>query len=423
MVEDEPAARGEAEIRSGWRLLVAAMLGLGFGFPSVPFYSIGIFAPTLARQFHWPFASIFGGLGFVTLALLVGAPAVGCLVDRYDARKIAALSLCGLGVSFATLALSTGSLAQYYTSWCAIAIAGVGATPISFTRPIASTFVRRRGLALGIAMMGVGLFTLAVKPLGGWLLATAGWRTAIAVVGLFPIMTAPVVLWGVPRGWPIERGRGSSTAQPKAPVVGLTVAGALRSRAFWLLGIACVPMGFAGAAPFPHMENILRSAQVRPRDVIVLTAMMGLTSLPGRLIGGWLLDRLPAPLIGAGVMGLGALGCWLLSHQVMAFGEALTAIVCMGGAAGVEVNLLPYLVARYIGIRSYGVVYGILYGILAVGAGVGPGLLGYAFDRIGSYTGIMAACAVLLLVAAGMFIGLGGYPDLQPPTRTGRSIT
>ncbi len=170
-------------------------------------------------------------------------------------------------------------------------------------------------------------------------------------------------------------------------------------------------MGFAGAAPIPHMENILRSAALEPRDIIVLTAMIGLASLPGRLIGGWLLDRLPAPLIGAGVMGLAAAGCWLLSHRAMNFDEALAAIICLGGAAGVEVNLLPYLVARYMGIRSYGVIYGILYGILAIGAGAGPGLLGYAYDRIGSYTEVMAACAVLLLVAACMLIGLGGYPD------------
>jgi predicted MFS family arabinose efflux permease len=411
MGTEKPAAAGDAEIRPRWRLLVAATLGLGFGFPSVPFYSIGIFAPSLARQFHWALASIFGGLGFVTLALLCGTPVVGYLVDRYDARKVAVFSLCGLGVSFASLALSTGSIAQYYASWCVIAIAGVGATPISFTRPIASAFVRRRGLALGIAMTGVGLFTLLVKPLGGWLVATSGWRTAIVVVGLLPIVVAPAVLWGIPGGRATTPGHETSTAAPPAAAAGLTVAAALRSRAFWLMGIACLPTGFAGAAPIPHMESILRSAALEPRDIIALTAMIGLASLPGRLLGGWLLDRLPAPLIGAGVMGLAAAGCWLLSHRAMNFDEALAAIICLGGAAGVEVNLLPYLVARYMGIRSYGVVYGILYGILAIGAGAGPGLLGYAYDRIGSYTQVMAACAVLLLVAAGMLLGLGGYPD------------
>jgi predicted MFS family arabinose efflux permease len=411
MGTEKAAAADDAEIRPHWRLLVAATLGLGFGFPSVPFYSIGIFAPSLARQFRWPLASIFGGLGFVTLALLCGAPVVGYLVDRYDARKVAVFSLCGLGVSFASLALSTGSITQYYATWCVIAIAGVGATPISFTRPIASAFVRRRGLALGIAMTGVGLFTLVVKPLGGWLVATSGWRTAIVVVGLLPIVVAPAVLWGIPGGRATTHGHGSSTAPPPVAAAGLTVAAALRSRPFWLMGIACVPMGFAGAAPIPHLENILRAAALEPRDVIVLTAMIGLASLPGRLIGGWLLDRLPAPLIGAAVMGLAAAGCWLLSQRAMDFDEALAAIICLGGAAGVEVNLLPYLVARYLGIRSYGTVYGILYGILAIGAGAGPGLLGYAYDRIGSYTQVMAACAVLLLVAAGMLIGLGGYPD------------
>jgi predicted MFS family arabinose efflux permease len=405
-----------SEIPSRWRLLIAGTLGLGFGFPSVPFYSIGIFAPSFARQFHWPSVTIFGGLACITLALLFGAPVVGYLVDRYDARKVAALSLCALGISFATLALSTGSITQYYASWCVIAIAGVGATPVSFTRPIASAFVRQRGLALGIAMTGTGLFTLLVKPSAAWLLAATGWRTAIVAVGLLPILTAPVALWWMPGGRATTRDRGSPAARLKAPAAGLTVASALRSRAFWLMGIACIPMGFAGAAPVPHMENILRSAAVRPRDIIVLTAMIGLTSLPGRLIGGWLLDRLAAPLIGAAVMGLAAMGCWLLSYRVLGFAQALAAIICLGGAVGIEVNLLPYLVARYMGIRSYGVVYGILYGILAIGAGAGPGLMGYAYDRLGGYTQIMTTCALLLLVAAGLLLGLGGYPDLPATT-------
>jgi predicted MFS family arabinose efflux permease len=408
------------EIPSRWRLLTAATLGLGFGFPSVPFYSIGIFASSFARQFRWPFASIFGGLAFVTVALLFGAPIVGYLVDRYDARKVAALSLCGLGVSFAALALSTGSILQYDATWCAIALTGLGATPVSFTRPIASAFVRRRGLALGIAMTGTGFFTLLVKPLGAWLLAIADWRTAIVVVGLLPIFAAPVILWGIPGGGKATDGHGTAAVRLKAPADGLEVAAALRSRAFWLIGIACIPMGFAGAAPVPHMENILRSAEIPPRDVTMLTAMIGLTSLPGRLIGGWLLDRLPAPFVGAGVMGLAAMGCRLLSYPVLSFGQALAAIICLGGAVGGEVDLLPYLVARYIGIRSYGIVYGVLYGILAIGAGVGPGLMGYAYDRMGAYTRIMTACALLLLAAAGLLIGLGGYPDF--PATTGAKL-
>jgi hypothetical protein len=105
-----------------------------------------------------------------------------------------------------------------------------------------------------------------------------------------------------------------------------------------------------------------------------------------------------------------------LSYRVLGFAQALAAIICLGGAVGIEVNLLPYLVARYMGIRSYGVVYGILYGILAIGAGAGPGLMGYAYDRLGGYTQIMTTCALLLLVAAGLLLGLGGYPDLPATT-------
>jgi len=59
------------------------MLGTGLGLPTLPYYSIGIFAPILAKTFGWSFASIFGGLGLVSVVLLFGGPLVGYFVDRF----------------------------------------------------------------------------------------------------------------------------------------------------------------------------------------------------------------------------------------------------------------------------------------------------------------------------------------------------
>jgi len=74
--------REVSELRAGWRLLVAAMLGAGLSFPSVPFYSIGLFAPLLAREFAWSFASIFAGLAIASVVALLVGPIAGYLVDR-----------------------------------------------------------------------------------------------------------------------------------------------------------------------------------------------------------------------------------------------------------------------------------------------------------------------------------------------------
>jgi predicted MFS family arabinose efflux permease len=94
-------------------------------------------------------------------------------------------------------------------------------------------------------------------------------------------------------------------------------------------------------------------------------------------------------------------------------GEAMAAILLLGFAGGVEGDLLSYLIARYLGVRSYGAVYGTIFGLFALGAGAGPALIGYAYDQLGSYSQILVTCALLLVLAATLLLALGRYPGAQ----------
>ena len=401
-----------SEIRTGWRLLVAAVLGTGLGLPTLPFYTVGIFAPTFSKEFGWSFASIFGGLVVTTAVLLFGGPIVGHLVDRHGARRIAALSLAGLGLTYMTLALSTGSIVGYYVSWVALSVFGIGATPISFTRAVNDAFVERRGLALGIALSGIGLLAVIVKPLAAALIDLAGWRATVIVIGALPLLIgAPVVLWGL-RSDKTSGGEGQRSLS-LSPLPSLTLKEAVRTRHFAILVCAFVVISFANGAPIPHLENILHSLRIDPAQALTITSVVGVAVIAGRVAGGWLLDRVWAPLVGM-VVALGAAGgCWILSQDSVSSIEAVIAIVLLGFAGGVEGDVLSYLIARYLGVRSYGAVYGTIFGLFAVGAGAGPSLIGFAYDRLGSYSQILPVCAVLLVLAAGLLLGLGRYPEAR----------
>lgn len=399
--------RDFAEFRQGWRLVLAALLGVAMGLPAVPFYTIGIFAPIFAEQFGWSFASIFGGLALLAGAVLTVGPFVGLLVDRYGARRVASISLPCLGLSYMTLAASNGSLALYYLSWAGIALCGLGATPVVFTRAIAGAFTTRRGLALGIALSGSGLFIFAVKPLTQMLIDAAGWRIAILAVGAMPILiAAPAVAWGFAK---LGRQRAAG-ATPGTTPDGMTAREAFRSRAFWLLAIVFIPMALAIAAPLPNIENILRSLRLPAGEVVQLAAIVGIATSAGRLMGGVLIDRFWAPAVGTVILTMGAVACFILSLQEVSFPVALVAILLLGLVSGIEFDLMAYLVARYLGMRSYATTYATLYGIFVVGAFVGPGLFGYMFDRTGSYSGIFGACVALLVAGAVTILFLGPYP-------------
>jgi len=396
------------EFRAGWRVVLAGLLGTTLGMPAIPFYTIGIFAPIFVAQFGWSFATIFGGLSLLAGAVLIVGPFFAALIDKFGPRIVASISLSCLGLSYMSLAASNGSIQQYYISWLAIAISGQGATPVVFTRVINGAFERHRGLALGIALSGAGLFAFAVKPLAQLLIETAGWRVAILVIGAMPMVIAcPLVLWGFAGLQPGIAGASRTMTERQE---GMSAREAFRSRQFWLLAIVFIPMSLAIAAPLPNIENILRSLDLSPREVVQLASLVGIAAVAGRLLGGVLADCFWAPAICAVILMMGALSCLILSGGQVSFSVAGVAIVLLGLTSGMEFDLMSYLVARYLGMRSYAVTYATLYGIFVVGAFVGPSLFGYVFDRTGTYSGILEACALLLVGGAAAVLFLGPYP-------------
>ena len=409
--------RDFGEFRTGWRPVLAALLGTATGMPAAPFYTIGIFAPVFAKEFGWPFASIFAGLALLSLAMLFAGPLAGMLIDRFGTRLLSSGSLVCLGLSYMTLALSNGSLGQYYLSWAAIAVLGLGATPAAFTRAINGAFVERRGLALGIALSGSGLVAFVAKPLAQLLIDAAGWRVAITAIGAMPLLAAPVVFWG------LANARANSVGAPvgaaRSAPEGMTAGEAFRSRPFWLLAAVFVPMSLAVAAPLPHVENILRSLRLAPAEVVQLASIVGVAIVLGRVLGGLLIDRFWAPAVGGAILTAGAIACFILSLDAVGFAPAFAAIFLLGLSAGIEFDLMAYLVARYLGMRSYATTYAVLYGVFAIGAGFGPSLFGHVFDRTGTYSGILAAGALMLAAAAAAILCLGPYPSRRSPTSAG----
>jgi hypothetical protein len=97
MQSQSGAKAGYGEFKLGWPVVASAMLGIGLGLSPLPFYTIGILAPELAREFGWGFAEILGGLPIMTFAVLLASPLVGLLADRIgDSPPAMATSPCSM---------------------------------------------------------------------------------------------------------------------------------------------------------------------------------------------------------------------------------------------------------------------------------------------------------------------------------------
>lgn len=395
-----------AEFREGWRVVFASLVGIGLGLSPVPFYTIGMFAPELARQFHWQYAQILFGLTVTTFTVLISAPAAGFLADRIGVRPVVLGSILLFGLSFAAFAATAGSLPLFYLTWAVLAAGGAGTLPITWTRAVNNWFDARKGLALGLSLVGTGLFGSMLKPTCAWLIAHAGWRVAYLVIGALPIAIALPIAWAFFHD--VGPARGPRIRSP-SNATGLTFTEALREWRLWVLAVAFIPISFAVGGPIPNMENILSLQGFDKPTVATLVAFIGLSVVAGRLLGGWIIDRFWAPGVAFVLLSLPALACWLLAQAHVSFGQALLCICLIGSAAGVEYDLMAFLVARYFGMRSYAAIYGTLYGCFALGAGIGPVIFGANFDKSRSYGEALIASAIMLVASAALLLTLGPY--------------
>jgi hypothetical protein len=96
-----------------------------------------------------------------------------------------------------------------------------------------------------------------------------------------------------------------------------------------------------------------------------------------------MIDRIFAPYVAAFVFAVTALGC--LGLAVNGVGFTPYAAFLAGIAIGAEVDIIGYLIARYFGLRSYGLLYGLMYTIFMLGTSLSQMMASMIFDTTGSY--------------------------------------
>lgn len=401
----------QSEFKQGWKVVATAAMGIGTGLSPIPFYTVGVFVAPLMAAFGWAVDQIMVCLMIQTFGSTVMAPIIGILADRYGVRRVTLVSVVLFGLSLALFALGNGSLTLFYLNWLLLATVGAGTLPITWTRPVNNWFNKHRGLALGLSLLGTGLFGTMAKLYANFLIGEVGWRLAYVGLGLLPLLLAfPLAL-----AWFRDREDVPTARHATAPAVleGVSFAAALRTRHFWVLALAFLPIAFAVGGPIPNLERILGSKGISTAEAVSIASLLGPAVIVGRLSGGWLIDRFWAPGVAFVLLSVPALACWAMTGDTINSHMAMLAVAMIGFAAGVEYDVMAFLVSRYFGMRAYGSIYGAIYAFFAVGAGFGPYIFGRIYVLNGSYdTGLLLG-AVGFVLGAVLLLGLGRYPDLS----------
>ncbi|MFN3727633.1 MAG: MFS transporter [Allosphingosinicella sp.] len=400
------------EWRRGWSLPIVAALGYGLG--NVFGHSFGVFVQPIEREFGWTRGEISSAFTVISLVLALFLPLVGRLIDRLGPRRIAIPGAIAYCCAIAALGLTGPSLLSWWGLWALVGIAAVTVQAPVWTSAVSSRFNRSRGTALAITFCGGAITTTFLPILGMYLIAELGWRGAYAAMAaICAVVVIPLVALAFYDARDVGESTGRSRAAPVRQITGEEIRTALRSRRFVRLAVASFCLMIGITALLIHFVPILSSVGLTTAQAAGAASLIGIGSLLGRLLCGYLLDRISGSLVGAVAFGLPAAVAGALMLFDGGLGGAMAIAFLFGMCVGGEVDVLAYLTGRHFGLTSYGTLFGILVAIQNLAYAIGPPLAGILYDRTGGYDLFLAVAIPLFLTAALLVALLGPYPEAE----------
>jgi MFS family permease len=157
-----------------------------------------------------------------------------------------------------------------------------------------------------------------------------------------------------------------------------------------------------------HLAALLTDRGISPRGAALSASLLGGSSLIGRLVVGWVLDRFFGARVAFVVFLITAAGILVLARaDTLPLGCIAAGLIGVG--AGGEADITPYLLTRYFGLRAFSTLYGITWTFYAIAGAIGPVILGRAFDTTGSYTALLTLLAAAMAMAGGLMLLLPRY--------------
>jgi MFS family permease len=388
----------------GWRVTLAASVGVFVSFASLLVYTFGVFLKPLTVEFGWSREAVSSAFGFAALMIAVASPILGLLFDRFGPRRIIAPCMVIFGGAFASLAWLTPSLTHLYVIFIVLGLVGNGTAQMAYSRAVSSWFDQRRGMAFALLLCGGSVGAMALPPIAQALIAGVGWRSAALTLGV------GAVAIGLPTLLLFVRERPRDSRSARTPAYGASIGEGLQSRTFWILVIVLFVSSIAQNGAIAHLAALLTDRGVAPEEAAMALSAMGGASLVGRLTTGWLLDRFFAGRVSFGLLAIAALGAFLLSGA-STLPMGLLAAALIGFGMGGEADVTPYLLSRYFGLRAFSTLYGLTWTAYAIAGALGPILMGKAFDATGSYERLLVVLALGTLASGVLMLWLPRYSD------------
>jgi sugar phosphate permease len=405
----------------GWWIVLAAFLNLFFSV-GIIYYGFPVFYPSMVSSLGFTRAQLTQGFlaGFVGAGLVFGLLA-GILIDSLGSRQVIRIGIWCVGLPLILMGSMT-HLWQYYALCIAEVIGYVLTGPIPNQVLVSNWFRLKRGRAMGIAYLGLGVGGAVSPLLINGLIESFGWRNAFRIIGAVILLVLfPVSQWITrsnphdldlhPDGLPPSD---AATEPASSARESMSVARAMRSRNFWLIVTGCTfTIGAIGAVT-QHLILFLTGEGYSLSGASRVASGLLVSSLAGRVIVGYFADRYSRK----NVMALFYLALALAIPLLFAaprHGVVWGFAIVFGFAMGADYMLIPLVTADCFGLPALGKLLAVIITIYSVGQWFAPWLAGKIFDTRHSYD--LAWVMMAAAAAAGAALIYAVSPERQPVLR------
>jgi predicted MFS family arabinose efflux permease len=394
--------KSRKKIFYGWWIVVGAFL-LNFVGIGIIMNTMGVFIKPVAESLGFTRGGFTLYFTIAALSMMVMAPVMGKLLERYDIRIIMTVCTTMMATSFALFS-QCQTLTQFYVVAVFLGIGSAGSHIIPVSMMITNWFVDKRGLAMGIVFAATGVGGLIFNPLANWIIMNYSWQATFLsfglIIGIISIPTAIFIVRAKPADMGLLPfgGEAALSQQSATEMEGLTATQAFRSSAFWLLALIILLIAIANMGVLHHIVPYLTDLGFSSTTATMLMSLHMTMLVLGKVLVGGLADRglLKAYMIC--MIGLVISISLLYGAQWMWI--AIVFSVLFGLSIAVRTVIPPLMTARVLGQKHFAVIYGFLNIFTTLGTAVGVPLSGFIYDWTKSYSLAFALYVGICLIAA-----------------------
>ena len=384
----------------GWVVVATAFVTMAIAVNARTSFSL--LFPAMLEEFGWNRGMTAGAFSVGFVASAAFTPVVGMMMDKWGPRVVIPIGAVMVIIGLIGAMYVSTPVGVYLTMGVMVVSGSIAMSYISHSMFLPNWFVKRRGLAIGIAFSGVGTGAILLLPGVGWVIDQAGWREACLAIAIAVALIIPLNIM-FQRKRPEDVGLLADgedhgidkTGKPSPdPVVdkawvetNWTLALAARTARFWWIVVAYFTSLFVWYAVLVHQTAYLIEVGFDSQTAAAALGLVGLFGIAGQIGIGGLSDRIGREW-GWTIGNLGFMACSgtliLLASgpsQILLYAMVITqgmlgfGLASIFGAVTAEIFSGP----RFASIFAMTSLTG------NVGAGIGPWVMGYIYDVEGSY--------------------------------------